>query len=33
MPTGHAVVWDFYNIQVTIDGIEAGKSRLLVNLG
>ena len=23
----------FYNIQVTIDGIEAGKSRLLVNLG
>ena len=23
----------FHNIQVTIDGIEAGKSRLLVNLG
>ena len=23
----------FYNIQVTIDGIEAGKFRLLVNLG
>ena len=32
MPTGPGSV-GFYNIQVTVDGIEAGKSGLIVNLG